>query len=76
MSKEWQDFLTFAFLAAAYVYTIILCVNLLRNKEASEATKIRAGLVLFIWVLVIPIFFTYMGAWSDLWQFFKAPFAR
>ena len=71
MSKPWQDFWTFAFLVTSYLFTIGLCLHLLRRPGAS-----KAALVLAIWVVVVPAFLTYVGAWSFLWETFRAPFAQ
>ena len=48
MSKPWQDFWTFAFLVTSYLFTIGLCLHLLRRPGVS-----KAALVLAIWVVVV-----------------------
>ena len=76
MSKHWQDFWVFAFLAVAYLFTIVACWRLLWRPDVSEAAKVRAAVVLVLWVVVIPVTLIVLGAGPDLVRMLAAPFAQ
>jgi hypothetical protein len=75
MSKVWQDFWTFAFLIAAYFYTIVFCLQLMRRPDLPDERKITAAIVLFIWVLLIPATLYMLGAFPELWRTLMLPFS-
>jgi hypothetical protein len=62
MSKDWQNFFIVIFIAASYPLTIILVFRVLINHEASDETRMIAGLVLWFGSLQSRYFCILFGA--------------
>jgi hypothetical protein len=76
MSKVWEEFWTFAFLAFAYVFTIILAFRVLGRSDVPDGGKFAALWVLLLWIVILPILVISLGGGAELWRIFTAPFAR
>jgi len=74
VSKQWQVFFTFAFLAVAYVFTVVFCVRLLISDEADGGAKGIAALVLLAYLFLIPATLIGLGAGLGILRAIEAPF--